>query len=54
MIHTFDSSRVEQNDFSKYTNWYLEEGDTQILNFIRGIVIQEIRGSIVALNHIQR
>jgi len=29
MIHTFDNSKVERNDFYKYTNWYQEDGNTQ-------------------------
>lgn len=30
LIHTYDNSRVERSDFYCYTNWYQEEGNTQI------------------------
>jgi hypothetical protein len=29
MIHTFDNSVVERNDFHQYTNWYEEDGNIQ-------------------------
>lgn len=36
MIHTFDDSRVERENFPKYTNWYEEEGNTQIFKLHPG------------------
>jgi len=36
MIHTFDNSMVERKDFSRYINWYEEEGNTQIFKLHPG------------------